>query len=315
MRRCRPTNRLLRLSAGLAVLALVCIEGQVAIEPRAQPGSKADVPAPPNIRVDSTLVLIPVTVTDELSRPVTGLEEQNFRVYDDKIQQTITQFAMEDDPVAIGFVFDVSGSMGQGLAAARRAAMEFFQSRDPKDEYFLVEFASSAKLVVPLTQETDGIAEKLLFSRSGGSTAFLDAVYMALQEMKKAKNSKRALVIISDGGDNNSRYTETAVKTVLRESDVLIYSVGVGGDWQGAELMTNLAKQTGGLYLPAAAGDFRNIADKIIVDLRNRYVLGYAPTDQKRDGRYHRVQVQLIPPRGLPPLRAHWRLGYFAPSE
>ena len=222
---------------------------------------------------------------------------------------------MEDDPVSVGFVFDVSGSMGGGLVAARRAAMEFFQSRYPKDEYFLVEFASSAKLVVPLTPETSGISEKLLFSKSGGLTAFLDAVYMALQEMKKAKNSKRALVIISDGGDNNSRYSESEVKTVLRESDVLIYSIGVGGDWQGAELMTKIAKETGGLYLPASAGEFRDMATKIIVDLRNRYVLGYAPADQKRDGRYHRVQVQVIPPRGLPPLRAHWRLGYFAPPE
>jgi Ca-activated chloride channel family protein len=297
------------------VLALLSANGQVAIEPRTQPGSQAELPPRPNIRVNSTLVLVPVTVTDELNRPITGLEKQNFRVFDDKAPQTITQFAMEDDPVAMGFVFDVSGSMGSGLVSARSAAMEFFRSRDPKDEYFLVEFASTAKLVVPLTQETDGIAEKLLFSRSNGSTAFLDAVYLALQEMKKAKNTKRALVIISDGGDNNSRYSEYEVKKLLRESDVLIYSVGVGADWEGGQLMTNIAKQTGGLYLPAAAADFRDIADKIIVDLRNRYVLGYAPTDPTRDGRYHRVQVQLIPPRGLPPLRAHWRLGYFAPGE
>jgi Ca-activated chloride channel homolog len=307
-------HRVLRLSAGLAVLALFSVEGQVAIEPRAQPASKESSTTRPTLRVDTTLVLVPVTVTDGLSRPITGLEKQNFKVLDDKIPQTITQFAMEDDPVAVGFVFDVSGSMGGGLSAARRAAMEFFRSRDPKDEYFLVEFASTAKLVVPLTQDTEGIAEQLLFSKSGGSTAFLDAVYMALQEMKKAKNSKRALVIISDGGDNNSRYSEYEVKKVLRESDVLIYSVGVGGDWDGAQLMTNIAKQTGGLYLPAGAGEFRDIASKIIIDLRNRYVLGYAPTDQKRDGRYHRVQVQVIPPRGLPPLRAHWRLGYFAPE-
>lgn len=297
------------------MLAFLSLRGQVAIEPRAPEASK-DQPLPrPNIRVDTTLVLVPVTVTDELSRPITGLEKENFRVFDDKIPQTITQFAMEDDPVAVGFVFDISGSMGGGLGAARRAAMEFFQSRDPKDEYFLVEFASTAKLVVPLTQETEGIAEKLLFSKSGGSTAFLDAVYLSLNEMKKAKNSKRALVIISDGGDNNSRYSEYEVKKLLRESDVLIYSIGVGGDWQGAQLMTNIAKQTGGLYLQAYAGEFRDMATKIIVDLRNRYVLGYAPTDQNRDGRYHRVQVQVIPPRGLPPLRAHWRLGYFAPGE
>jgi Ca-activated chloride channel homolog len=303
----------LRLSAGLAVLAVLSVQGQVAIEPRAQPASKEPSLARPTLRVDTTLVLVPVTVTDALSRPITGLEKANFRVFDDRIPQTITQFAMEDDPVAVGFVFDVSGSMGNGLIAARRAAMEFFQSRDPKDEYFLVEFATRAELVVPLTQDTGGIAEKLLFSRSGGSTAFLDAVYMALNEMKKARNSKRALVIISDGGDNNSRYSENEVKKVLRESDVLIYSVYAGSE-DGVRLMTSIAKETGGLYLPAAAGEFPDIASKIIIDLRNRYVLGYAPTDQKRDGRYHHVQVQVVPPRGLPPLRAHWRLGYFAPE-
>jgi Ca-activated chloride channel homolog len=303
----------LQLSVGSAMLAL-CVQGQVAIEPRAQPASTEPSLPRATLRVDTTLVLVPVTVTDELSRPVTGLEKENFRVLDDRIPQTITQFAMEDDPVAVGFVFDVSGSMGNGLHAARRAAMEFFQNRDPNDEYFLVEFASTARMVVPLTQETGGITEELLYSKSGGSTAFLDAVYMALHEMKKAKNSKRALVIISDGGDNNSRYSEHEVKKVLRESDVLIYSVFAGSE-DGVQLMTNIAKETGGLFLPAAAGDFRDVASKIIIDLRNRYVLGYAPTDQKRDGRYHRVQVQVIPPRGLPRLRAHWRLGYFAPEE
>jgi len=302
----------LRLSAGIAALVLVPVKGQVAIEPRVSTASQPPSPPRTTLRIDSTLVLVPVTVTDELSRPVTGLEKENFRVLDDKAPQTITQFAMEDDPVAVGFVFDVSASIGNDLSAARRAAMEFFRSRDPMDEYFLVEFATTAQMVVPLTQETKGIAEELLSSKSGGSTAFLDAVYMALHEMKKAKNSKRALVIISDGGDNNSRYSEYEVNKVLRESDVLIYSIGVGGDWRGARLMARIARETGGLFLPASDADFRDTATKIIVDLRNRYVLGYAPTDQTRDGRYHRVQVQVVPPRGLPPVRAHWRLGYFA---
>jgi VWFA-related protein len=309
------------LKAG--VVFVFTLHAQVIIERRSQPAGKEQPPKQPTLRVDTNLVLIPVTVTDPLNRPVTGLEKDNFGILDGKVPQTITQFAMEDDPVAVGFVFDTSGSVGQSLHASRRAAMEFFLNRDIQDEFFIVEFASSAKLVVPLTQEIGGIAEELLLSRSGGTTAFLDAVYLALNEIKKAKNTKRALVIISDGGDNHSRYTETELKTVLQESDALIYSIWVPGYqtpggrevYDGTQLMSKIAEQTGGCLFPASAAEFRDIAQKIIIDLRNRYVVGYTPHNQSRDGRYHRVQVQLVPPRGLPPLRAHWRHGYYAPSE
>jgi Ca-activated chloride channel family protein len=302
--------------AGVGAAALLTLNAQVAIEPRAKPAPQMQTESSrANLRVDTTLVLVPVTVTDAENRPVTGLEKDNFRVLEDRVPQAITQFAMEDDPVALGFVFDVSGSMGRGLIQARSAAMEFFQNRDDKDEFFLVEFASSAKLVVPITQETGEISDKLLFSKSGGSTAFLDAVYLALNEMRKAKNTKRALVIISDGGDNHSRYSENEVRNVLREADVLIYSVYVGGDYEGQRLMERIAKETGGLMFPAGAAEFKDIATKIIVDLRNRYVLGYTPQNQQRDGKYRRIQVQLAPPRGLPPIKAHWRTGYYAPTD
>jgi VWFA-related protein len=313
----------MRVGLKAAFVLVVTLRAQVVIEPRSKPAGRERPPEQTTLRVDTNLVLVPVTVTDPLNRPVTGLEKDNFRILDDKVPQTITQFAMEDDPVAVGFVFDTSGSIGQSLRASRRAAMEFFENRDIQDEFFLVEFASSAKLVVPLTRETGGIAEELLLSRSGGTTAFLDAIYLALNEIKKAKNTKRALVIISDGGDNHSRYTEAELKTVLRESDALIYSIWVPGYqapggrevYDGAQLMSKIAEQTGGRLFPAGAAEFRDIAQKIIIDLRNRYVVGYTPHAQSRDGRYHRVQVQVIPPRGLPPLRAHWRHGYYAPSE
>ena len=303
-------------AAAVGTAALLTLHAQVAIEPRAKPGAPAPAETPrATLRVDTSLVLVPVTVTDAENRPVTGLEKDNFRVLEDRVPQAITQFAMEDDPVALGFVFDISGSIGRGLVQARSAAMEFFQNRDEADEFFLVEFAGSAKLVVPITRETGEISDKLLFSKSGGQTAFLDAVYLALAEMKKAKNAKRALVIISDGGDNHSRYSENEVRAVLREADVLIYSVYVGGDYEGQRLMERISKETGGLMFPAAAAEFKDIATKIIVDLRNRYVLGYTPQNLQRDGRYRRIQVQLVPPRGLPPIRAHWRTGYYAPSD
>src|SRR5581483_11407348 len=172
-----------------------------------------------DIRVRSNLVLIPVTVNDPLNRPVSGLERENFRLFDEKIEQTISSFAMDDEQIAAGLVFDTSGSMGDKLKRSRMAASVFFKIADPQDEFFLVEFDSKPRLVVPLTQDTGRIEEELTFSRSHGSTALLDAIYMALQEMRHSKKNKKALLVISDGGDNNSRYTVKEVRTLIQESD------------------------------------------------------------------------------------------------
>ena len=211
--------------------------------------------------------------------------------------------------------------MGDKLKRSRMAAREFFRTANPEDEFFLVEFDSSPRLEVPLTQDTGRIESQLVFSRSKGSTALLDAIYLALHEMKKSKRSKKALLIISDGGDNHSRYTVAEVQNIVRESDVLIYAIGVFGggatmeEAGGPSLLSHIAEQTGGRLYEANVVELPDIAMKIGIDLRNRYVLGYAPSNQQRDGRYHAVQVFVIPPRGLPKLRAHWRVGYFAPVE
>ncbi len=274
----------------------------------------------PDIRVDTTVVLVPVSVNDKaLGRPVSGLEKENFRVFDDKVQQTITNFSMEDEEIAVGLVFDTSGSMGNTLQRSRMAAVEFFKTSNPEDEFFLVEFDDNPRLSVPLTHETGDISGQLMFSKSHGSTALLDAIYLSLHEIKKSKKPKKALLIISDGGDNHSRYTETEVQNVVRESDSLIYSIGVFGGGAGApeeidgpRLLRKVSEQTGGRLLEGNARDLPDIAKKISTDLRNRYVIGYSPTDKTRDGRYHRVQVTVVPPKGLPPLIAHWRLGYYA---
>ncbi len=204
---------------------------QVSIEPqgksRPQQPRRDETPQP-DIRVDTTVVLIPVSVNDKaLGRPVSGLEKENFRVSDDKVPQTITTFAMEDEEIAVGLVFDTSGSMGNTLQRSRMAALEFFKTSNPEDEFFLVEFDDTPRLVVPLTHNTGDISGQLMFSRSHGSTALLDAIYLSLHEIKKSKKPKKALLIISDGGDNHSRYTETEVQNVVRESDSLIYSIGV----------------------------------------------------------------------------------------
>jgi VWFA-related protein len=304
------------------LLAPLLFHGQdVNITPRPKPAPKEDTLPPATIRVTTNLVLIPVTVNDPLNRPVSGLEKENFKVYDDKVLQTISAFAMDDEPIAAGLVFDTSGSMGDKLKRSRMAAAEFFKISDQEDEFFLVEFDSRPRLVVPLTKDTGTIEEQLTFSKSKGSTALLDAIYMALHEMHKSKKNKRTLLIISDGGDNNSRYTLREVKDLIQESDVLIYAIGVFGGGStpeeagGPELLSHIAEQTGGRMFFANPADLPDVAKKIGIELRNRYILGYSPENQAHDGKYHHVEVKVIPPRGLPRLQAHWRVGYNAPDH
>jgi VWFA-related protein len=308
--------------AGVLLLAPLLFLGQdVNIAPRPKPAPKEDKLPPANIRVTTNLVLIPVTVNDTLNRPVSGLEKENFKVYDDKVLQTITAFAMDDEPIAAGLVFDTSGSMGEKLKRSRMAAAEFFKISDPEDEFFLVEFDSKPRLEVPLTKDTGTIENQLTFSKSKGSTALLDAIYMALHEMHKSKKNKRTLLIISDGGDNNSRYTLREVKDLIQESDVLIYAIGVFGGGStpeeagGPDLLAHIAEQTGGRMFFANSADLPDVAKKIGIELRNRYILGYAAENQPHDGKYHHVEVKVIPPRGLPRLQAHWRVGYNAPDH
>jgi VWFA-related protein len=201
------------------------------------------------------------------------------------------------------------------------AAAVFFKIADPEDEFFLVEFDSQPRLVVPLTQDTGRIEQQLIFSRSHGSTALLDAIYMALQEMHKSKKNKKSLLVISDGGDNNSRYSVKEVNNLIQESDVLIYAIGVFGGGSspeeagGPELLSHIAEQTGGRMFFANPAELPDVAKKIGIELRNRYILGYSPENQAHDGKYHHVAVKVVPPHGLPKLQAHWRVGYNAPDH
>jgi Ca-activated chloride channel homolog len=299
----------------------------VAIESRATPASvpKATSRAS-NIRIDKTLVLINVTVTDPLNRFVTGLEKEHFRLFEDKIQQDITQFSSEDAPISIGLVFDTSGSMGSKLQKSRQAAAEFFKTANPADEFFLVQFNDRPELSVPFTTDTDKIQSTLTFTQSKGRTALLDSVYLAMHEMKKAHNPRKAVLIISDGGDNSSRYTETEIKNAVREADVQIFAIGIfesmgnrgrtPEESSGPGLLNELAEQTGGReYAVENIAELPDIAAKIGIELRNEYILGYTPRNRERDGKYRKVQVKLNQPRGLPPLKAYFRLGYYAPTQ
>jgi VWFA-related protein len=316
----------LQRAAGLFLIA-VAAHAQVSIDPRAKPHGPAETSRDrANLRVDTNLVLVPVTVCDPMNKPVTGLEREHFRVFEDKVEQTVTHFAMDDEPLAVGLVFDVSGSMGPKLRRSRMAAAAFFKTANPEDEFFLVEFNDHPKLVVPLTRSTDEIQNQLAFSSSKGRTALFDGIMMAMLEMKKSKMTRKALLVISDGGDNSSRYTEAEVRNVVRESDVLVYALGIFEGYAsrgrspeelaGPGLMSVLAEQTGGRsFNVEALAELPDMAAKIGIELRNRYVIGYSPREQQRDGRYHRVEVKVLPPPGAPKLRAYWRPGYYAPAE
>jgi Ca-activated chloride channel homolog len=301
---------------------------RVSIEPRARPGTAdpTELRGPSNIRVDSTLVLINVTVTDPMNRFVTGLDKDFFRLWEDNNEQTIAQFSSEDAPLSVGLVFDSSGSMGSKLHKSRQAAAQFFKTANPEDEFFLIQFNDRAELMVPFTHNTEEIQNRLTFTQAKGRTALLDAVHLAINQMKKAKNPRKAILILSDGGDNSSRYTESEIRNIVREADVQIYAMGIfepaGGRGRTAEelsgpgLLTEIAEQTGGRHFPVEnINELPDVAAKIGVELRNQYVLGYAPTNLARDGKYRRVKVKVNQPRWFPTLRAFWRLGYYAPTQ
>ena len=279
-----------------------------------------------DIRVDTTLVLIPVAVTDPMSRFVTGLDKENFKLFEDKVEQSVTQFSSEDAPLSVGIVFDTSGSMGAKLQRSRQAVAQFMKTANPQDEFFLVEFSDRPELVQGFTTEIEEIQNRLTFTQAKGRTALLDGVYMAMNLMKKAHNPRKAILIISDGGDNSSRYTETEVKNAVREADVQIYAIGIfepimargrtPEEMNGPTMLAEIAEQTGGRHFAVDnLAELPDVAAKIGIELRNQYVLGYSPKNGTRDGKYRRVQVKLVKTTGLPPLRAMFRTGYYAPTQ
>jgi Ca-activated chloride channel family protein len=315
------------LTAAFGLLAAaIAGEENVTIKPRVKPSETA-VPSPKaNIRVDTNVVLIPVTVTDPLNRFVTGLDQDAFKVFEDKVEQKIVSFGSEDAPLSIGIVFDTSGSMGPKLEKSRQAVSEFFKTANPEDEAFLVEFSDKPEMATPFTHNLEEIQNRLTFTQSKGRTALLDGVYLALHAMKKAHNPRKALVVISDGGDNSSRYTEGEVKNLVKEADVQIYAIGIyepissrgrtAEELSGPGLLTDISEPTGGRhFIVENLTELPDVAAKIGIELRNQYVLGYSPNNQTRDGKYRKVNVKLVQPRGLPPLHAFWRTGYYAPTQ
>jgi len=312
---------------------LVILSGSYAGEParQANPGQQTagktgDEQSTLRFNADTTLVLIPVTVTDPLNRFVLGLQKQDFHLIEDGAEQTIAHFSGEDAPLSLVLVFDTSGSMGDKLRTSRQAALRFLTTMNAQDEAFLIEFSDRAELAVGFTSQIEEIQNSLTAAQPGGLTAMLDAAEMALRQMKKAKKPRKAILIISDGGDNNSRYSAAEIESLVREADVQVYAMGVfepsifsgltKEEISGPRLLSELAEQTGGRAFSASdPNDLPNVAVRIGIELRNQYVLAYSPTNRKRDAKYRRVEVKVNKPPGIPNLKVHWRLGYYAPSQ
>jgi Ca-activated chloride channel family protein len=275
------------------------------------------------LKVDVNMVLVPVTITDPMNRLVTGLEKPNFQLFEGNSPQEIRSFSSEDAPVSLGVIFDSSGSMSTKMDRAKDAVIEFFKTANPQDEFFMITFSDEPEEVSDFTSSVDEIQNKLVFAVPRHRTALLDAIYMGVSKMRQAKYAKKALLIISDGGDNHSRYTENEIRSMVKEADVMVYAIGIYDRYASAEeerlgpqLLSDITELTGGrAFTIDNPNDLGDVATKIGVELRNQYVLGYRPNKIQRDGKWRKIKVKLLPPKGLPPLRVYARTGYYAPAE
>jgi Ca-activated chloride channel homolog len=280
-------------------------------------------PQAATIKSKVDLVLVPVTVTDPMNRLVTGLDKENFEVFEGKDRQEVRHFSSEDAPISLGVIFDMSGSMSSKIERAREAVIEFFKTANPQDEFFLITFSDKPEEVSDFTQSVDDLQGKLIYTVPKGRTALLDAIYLGISKMRQARYPKKSLLIISDGGDNHSRYTEGEIKSMVKEADVMIYSIGIYDHYfqteeerLGPQLLGDISELSGGRsFTIDNPNDLADVATKIGIELRNQYVLGYRPKNPGHDGKWHKIKVRLLPPKGLPPLHVYAKTGYYASSQ
>ncbi len=273
------------------------------------------------VHIDVDLALVNVSVTDPYNRLVTGLEPDNFRIFENNVEQEIQCFSSEDVPISIGVIFDLSGSMANKVGKAKEAAVQFFKTANPQDEFLLVSFNERAEVTSTFTSSAEDLQSRILSASAKGRTALLDAIYLGLSEMRTARNAKRALLIISDGGENNSRYNEKDIKRLVREADTQLYSIGIFDPFEyrsrtaeelnGPSLLTEVTELTGGrAFTVENVNELPDIATK----MRNQYILGYRPSNKSHDARWRKIKVKLRSPKGLPPLSIYAKTGYYAPS-
>lgn len=271
---------------------------------------------------NTDLITVTVTVTDTYGRFVSGLGKSAFTVLDEKKPQEITFFSDDDAPVSVGVIFDVSGSMGgEKISRAREALSKFIQTSHNMDEYFLIAFNSRAQLLLDRTRDGNAVLDKLTFVQTRSNTALYDACYLGVEKVQRGVHPKRALLLISDGQDNNSRYTFNELRRLLKESDVTLYGIGIlGGNDSGSGLgmagqgiLDELASVSGGkAFFPRSNAEMDDIFEQIALELRHQYSIGYKPVNFANDGRWHKIKVKVNPPRGLPRLFVRSKEGYYA---
>lgn len=263
-----------------------------------------------SLKVDVDLVLFNVTVADSNNRFVSGLKPEHFQVFEDKVEQQIRYFSSEAAPVSLGIVFDMSHSMEKKLDFAREAATRFLESGTADDEYFLVEFSNRAKVAHGFTTDISLLRDSLTFRGAQGSTALYDGIYLGLSQLKKGQNPKKALLLITDGEDNHSRYSRGDIREFIREADAQIYAIDLG-----RALLSELAEMTGGHSYHASVDDLQDICEKIALELKSQYVVGYESTNSSNDGKFRKVRVRVNPPAGTgSKLSVRTRDGYYARS-
>ena len=298
---------------------LTCVLSAQDQPPRQEQSTKPDI-ATHNLVVDVDIVQTTVTVTDRSGRFVTGLEKENFKIFEDKVPQEVTYFSSEDIPLSVGIILDVSGSMKDKLKTAVEAAITFMKGGSPDDEYFLVEFSDKPTEIEDFTNDISKLQSRFLFSKAKGRTALYDAVYRGLTKLEDGNNQKRALLLITDGEDNRSRYTFSNVREFVKEKDVQMYAIGITNGWadssaeQGRALLRDLATISGGnSFFPSSVYNLENICRNIATELKYQYVLGYRSTNRAKDGEWRKIKVSAEYPNNKLTVRS--KQGYYAPSE
>ncbi|HVN82576.1 MAG TPA: VWA domain-containing protein [Terriglobia bacterium] len=321
--RCRHLGGAVLIWLILGLLSLPVPRNSIAQEnsPKVdQPESKGGTPS---IKINVDLVLVNATVTDINNRFVTGLEKEHFQIFEDKVEQQISQFSNEDVPTSIGLLFDVSSSMTDKISRSRDAAVAFLKTSNPDDEFLLLTFADRPKIDEEFTTDVNEIQNRLVYKNAKGCTTLYDAVYLALEKMKLAHNPKKAILVITDGEDTCSRYSLLNVRNAVKESDVQIYAIGIVNSYysdlsqgrSGRAVLEEMAEITGGkAYFPNSVYELEDICTKIAIELKNQYILGYSSTNTVRDGRWRKIKVRLNAPKGLPSLSVRAKTGYFGPN-
>ncbi|MEQ1603961.1 MAG: VWA domain-containing protein [Pyrinomonadaceae bacterium] len=298
------------------VLAVGITSAQPPTKPAPTPPTTTD-PDDAPLKIQTDLVTLTLTVQDTWGRVVSSLAKKHFSVFEDGVEQEISFFEDVDAPASIGIIYDVSGSMGGGkIGRSRRALERFMLTSHPSDEFSLITFSDKVQLLADRTRDINAVLDKLTLVKPGGNTAFYDGVYLGADRVMRGSHNKKALLIISDGVDNNSRYTFNEMRRFLKESDVIIYGIGIygNGDGGGEGALTRLAESTGGraFYPGLTDGSFDEICERIALELRHQYSIGYVPKDFHQDGKWRRLKVKVNPPRGMPRLAVRAREGYFA---